>query len=119
MEFSVESDNSNRFGLIVICGEVDIHTSPKLKAEFTKLFERDQYCIVVDMLNTEFFDGGGLGILVWALKQCREAGGTTVVVCTAPHIVKVFNITGMDNVFEIFKKQEEAISFLNNLGQSE
>lgn len=118
IEFSISSEENEEVSIISITGEVDIFTSPRLKEEFIKLFKQDQFRIVVNMLETRYFDASGLGVLAGALKHCYKMGGSIAVVYAVPHIIRVFNITGMDKVFKIFETQKEAISFLNNLDQS-
>ena len=48
-----------------------------------------------------FLDSTALGVLVGALKRCREQGGELRLVVTEPRIVKIFEITGLTTVFRI------------------
>lgn len=118
MELLVRSESSNALGLVVVGGEVDIATAPRFKEDFVKLFKQNQHLIIVDMLETRYFDASGLGVLAGALIRCRKMGGSIAVVCTAPHLIRIFSVTGMDAVFTIVQTQEKAACFLNNLSRS-
>ena len=54
---------------------------------------------MLDLLGVTFLDSTALGVLVGALKRCRELGGDLHVVVADPRIVKIFEITGLTNVF--------------------
>ena len=57
--------------------------------------------MVLDLLAVTFLDSTALGVLVGALKRCRELGGELHVVVTDPRIMKIFEITGLTKVFPI------------------
>jgi anti-sigma B factor antagonist len=58
--------------------------------------------VVVDLTDVEFIDSTGLGALVGARTAAADQGGTVALVCTQPRILKLFTITGLDSVFEIY-----------------
>jgi anti-sigma B factor antagonist len=65
--------------------------------------------VVVDLLGVTFLDSTALGVLVGALKRCREAGGELPLVITEPRLLKVFEITGLTGVFPIYSTVEDAV----------
>jgi len=56
----------------------------------------------------EYIDSSGLGTLVGGLKRASEKGGKIALVCNAPQVRKVFEITGLERVFVMFESEEEA-----------
>jgi len=50
------------------------------------------------------------------LKKVREHSGRILLVCTNPQIKKIFNITGLVKIFEIFASEEEALAVLTPAG---
>lgn len=56
----------------------------------------------------EFIDASGLGAMIGALKRARKRGGSILLVIPAPSIKRVFEITGLDRVFDIFDDPETA-----------
>jgi anti-sigma B factor antagonist len=87
---------------IVASGELDVATVPELKAALSDLIDRNPGAPVwVDMEGVSFIDSSGLGVLVGALKRARQREGTVVVrnLSNAPR--KVFEITGLLEIFGV------------------
>jgi len=61
----------------------------------------------VDLSRVEFLDSTGLGVLVGALKRLRAVNGTFKLVC-AHERLKIFRITALDRVFELYDTVEAA-----------
>mgnify|MGYP001799282722 CR=1 FL=1 len=55
-------------------------------------------------------DSTGLGVLVGRLKLVRVNNGTLRLVCSSGRILKVFSITGLDKVFQIFANLDDALA---------
>ena len=67
---------------------------------------------MINLEKVRYIDRTGLGVLIGALKKVREHNGRILLVCTNPQIKKIFNITGLVKIFEIFKNEEEALKVL-------
>ena len=50
------------------------------------------------------------------LPRPRRVGGALTLVCTDQNITKIFEITGLDRVFPIYKSRDEA---LQNVGTAQ
>ena len=66
--------------------------------------------VAVDLSAATSIDSTTLGVLVGAAKQLRASNGDMALVCTQPEIRKVFEITGLEQVFAIHATREEALS---------
>jgi hypothetical protein len=66
-------------------------------------------CVVVDLSRVSFIDSSGLGVLVGALKRVRERGALSLV-CPEPRVRRVFEITGLTQVFPMYNGLEEAVA---------
>jgi anti-sigma B factor antagonist len=84
-----------------VAGEIDVATAPQLRESLHRVIARGEATIVLDLLDVSFLDSTALGVLVGALKRCRELGGDLHVVVTDPRIMKIFEITGLTKVFPI------------------
>lgn len=89
-------------------GEIDVATAPPLRDRLQALTSSGRSTVVVDLLGVTFLDSTALGVLVGALKRCRESGGDLPLVITEPRILKVFEITGLTDVFPIHGTVDEA-----------
>ena len=79
--------------VVVVGGEIDVYTAPKLREQLIDLVSSGQYHLVV----------GGL-------KRVRAHEGSLRLVCTQERILKIFRITGLTKVFPIHTSVEEAVS---------
>ena len=86
-----------------VAGEIDVATSPELRRELHRLLDDDARLIVVDLSGTTFIDSSGLGVLVGVLKRLREAerGDALVLAGLQEPVRKVFDITGLTDLFTI------------------
>ena len=55
--------------------------------------------IITDLRGVTFLDSIGLGLLVGSLKRLRSREGSLTVVVNAARILRIFQITGLVNVF--------------------
>ena len=96
--------------VIELGGEVDLYTAPEFKERMVQVIEEGKKHVVVDLSNATFIDSTTLGVLVGGVKRLRPAGGTLSLVCADQNIVKIFEITGLDRVFPIYKSRDEALA---------
>src|SRR5688572_25344415 len=105
-----ESGPGGERTVVVVGGEIDVYTAPKLREQLIDLVSSGQYHLVVDMEGVEFLDSTGLGVLVGGLKRVRAHEGSLRLVCTQERILKIFRITGLTKVFPIHTSVEEAVA---------
>ncbi|MBI2843471.1 MAG: STAS domain-containing protein [Armatimonadetes bacterium] len=96
--------------VITLDGEVDVYTAPQLKQQMVSLLESGTTHMVIDLTNVEYFDSTALGVLIGGLKRIRERDGNLSLICPSPRIRRVFEITGLDKIFDIYDNAEEARS---------
>ncbi len=94
--------------IIELEGEVDVYTAPQLKQQMVSLLEGGSRQMVIDLTNVEYLDSTALGVLIGGLKRIREHDGNMVLVCPSPRIRRVFEITGLDKIFDIYNSSDEA-----------
>jgi anti-sigma B factor antagonist len=87
--------------VVAVAGEVDVATAPSLRARLVELIGEGKVNLAIDLEGVDFLDSTGLGVLVSTVKRVRNDGGDLTLVCTNPHILKVFEITGLTTVFAI------------------
>ena len=70
--------------------------------------------VIVDFSNTTFIDSTTLGVLVGGVKRLRPNEGRLSLVCSDRNITKIFEITGLDRVFDIYGDREAAMASLGD-----
>ena len=98
------------FTVIAVGGEIDVYTAPKLREKLISLVEAGSYQLIVDMEGVEFLDSTGLGVLVGGLKRVRAHDGWIDLVCRQSRILRIFRITGLNRVFDIYDTVPEAVA---------
>jgi anti-anti-sigma factor len=108
VEYSVKTVN----GLPVISApvEVDVSNADGLRQLLLACADEGHAVLVVDMSETAFCDSTGLHQLVRAHKRATAAGGEVRLVITAPTVLRLFEIVGIDRFFPIFKHLGDAVA---------
>lgn len=104
---------SSQISIISLEGEVDVYTAPQLKQQIIKLLDEGVKNIIVNLESVEYLDSTALGVLIGGLKRLREREGSLNLICTNNRIKRIFEITGLDKIFNILTSEAEA---LNSLG---
>jgi anti-sigma B factor antagonist len=84
-----------------IRGEVDVSTSAALREELYGMIDAGATRVHIDCAGMEFIDSSGLGVLVGALKRVRERDGEIILRGLNPSASKIFEITGLTQLFTI------------------
>lgn len=101
MTFEISDTVVRGVPVVVVRGELDVATAPELRAHLLDLTSPESPTIVVDLLDVSFLDSTALGVLVGAHRRCREVGGEVRLAIDNPHLMKVFEITGLTQIFAI------------------
>ena len=104
--------SEQRYGpvpVVAVKGEIDVATAPHLRSYLDHLLDGGDESIVVDLGEVAFLDSTALGVLITTQKRCHAAGGQLVLVATNRRILKVFEITGLGDVFPMFESVSGAV----------
>lgn len=108
-ELSVSSHEQGRFTVVEANGDIDLISAPVLRGSLESLFRDSRLALIIDLRGVPFLDSSGLGVLVGAQRAVRPHGGDIRLVCHEPRVLRVFSITGLDQVFSIYDSPESAI----------
>ncbi|MBD2437559.1 STAS domain-containing protein [Nostoc sp. FACHB-110] len=93
--------------VVKLNGIINTANSQELRDNITYLQESGAKIVLVDCQDVTFMDSIALGALVLAFKTLR-ATDTKLVLCSINEQIRIlFEVTGMDKVFEIFPTQED------------
>jgi anti-sigma B factor antagonist len=112
MELEISTvDLGGGVATVGVAGEVDLYTAPSLKAALSETIDRGARNVLVDLSRATFIDSTTLGVLMGAVKRLRPAGGELAIACNDPNIRKIFEITLLDRIFNIFDLPGEGIAY--------
>lgn len=98
IKYNLTSENNIEIKPI---GEVDIYTSPELKNKIFELIEEKNQDILINGEGLDYIDSTGLGVLMGIYKKLQEKSLNIKVINLKPNIYKLFDITGLNKVFNI------------------
>jgi anti-sigma B factor antagonist len=107
--FEVTDAGQSGVPVLGVRGEIDVATSPEMRDHLVRLLEPQPELVIVDLTEVTFIDSTGLGVLVEAIRGARAGGGDLRLVVTQPHIIKLFELTGLDEVFRVVSSTKEAV----------
>lgn len=88
--------------VVALAGEVDMYTAtPAFERELLAAIEAGAQEIVIDLSEATFVDSTFLAVLLSGHRLLESRGGRLTVSCDDPNLRKVFEITGLDNVFQL------------------
>jgi anti-sigma B factor antagonist len=108
--FEVVTDSGDGYVLVSVVGELDVATAPRLRKNLNKALDETRPTLVMDLTEVTFIDSTALGVLIETSKLCDANGGTMRIAVSEPRILKVFEITGLTELFDIRPNRSEAIA---------
>ncbi len=108
----IKSRTHNQVTVIQVEGEVDLYTSPNMRAAILEGFKRKEGKVLVDLTYVRHIDSSGLATLVEGLKMANRGGGRFAICGVENTVRDVFAIARLDGVFDIYPDQNQALSSL-------
>ncbi len=100
------SDGSS---IVTVAGDVDLYSAPELRDRLGAIIDDDGRRMIIDLSEVTFLDSMALGVLLGAKNQLATVDGTLDLVVTAPELQRIFEITMLDQVFDLYPSRSEAI----------
>ena len=66
--------------------------------------------IVLNFENVRFLSSAPIGVLIYFKKKVEAVGGTVRFCCVDPDILDVFRITSVDQLFDIYDSEADALA---------
>lgn len=98
--------------IVAVRGEHETFSAPRLAAEIEGLLG-EGLAIVVDLSEADFLDSTVVSVLLRARFDARERGSKLAIVVddsTGWAVRRLFQVTGLDEIFEIADDREKAIA---------
>ena len=92
-------------GRIVVAGEVDCSTAPRLAASLASVLASSPPELVVDLTEVSFLDSAGLHTLVTAHTDAGRRGVLMRVLVATRAVLRPLQVTGLEHVLRIERVQ--------------
>jgi stage II sporulation protein AA (anti-sigma F factor antagonist) len=103
----------NDVSVIELEGRIDIHVADNIGGTISDLIDEGAKKIIVDLKHLKLLDSSGLRVFVGAKRMLDANNGDVKIVNMNKSIKKVFNVTGMDDMFEIYDNIDKAVNSFN------
>jgi anti-anti-sigma factor len=108
--FNVRCDRRNGGVVVVAEGEIDMSTSPELRAALRGP-QAQAPTVVLDLRGVTFMDSSGLGVIVGQHKRAREEGFRfCVAIEGAAEVQRILELSGLVTVLDIAEASDELLS---------
>jgi len=98
--------------VIEVEGQVDLYSAPDFRERTARVIADGAQCVLIDLSRVTFMDSTGLGVLVGALKRLRAARADLLLVVSDYDIERLFELTGLDGSFKIYRSRDDALEQL-------
>jgi anti-anti-sigma factor len=97
---------------VVVRGEIDIDTAPRLTAALDAAMRESQGAFVVDLCDVTFLDSSGVSVLVHARAFLGRQDRDLVIVCPPGSARRIFHLAGIDDLLVMFDSRDQAAASL-------
>jgi anti-sigma B factor antagonist len=107
--FQVTTDRADGGVVVAATGEIDMSTSPQLRAALRDP-QASAPAVVLDLRAVTFMDSSGLGVIVGQHKRAREEGYRfAVAVDGAPEVRRILELSGLVGVLHVVDAPDDAL----------
>jgi anti-sigma B factor antagonist len=95
--------------LIEVAGSAGHLSGDGLKLAIGSLMRQGHKDVIVSLSRVHHLDSSGLGVIMGALRCCRDHGGAIRIVCGMQGVRRIFELTAMDKLLDLYCTEEQAL----------
>jgi anti-sigma B factor antagonist len=95
--------------IITLDGRIDQDSSEELETVLQEYLDKKQYNICIDMIDVKHICSSALGVLVAVKRRIKDHEGDIKLVIINDNLLKLFQTTMLDKVFEIYDSKRECL----------
>jgi anti-anti-sigma factor len=103
---------SRQVAVVMPPAEIDATNADAVREALLSVLNAGALGLVVDMTATTFCDSSGITALVRAVRRAGANGATMRLAMTAPPVLRVFNLVGIDRLIDIYPSADAAYASL-------
>ena len=105
---SVHTEAFELGATVVVAGELDLATIPRLRAELESSELAAVDAVVVDLSGVTFMDSSGLALLLDFERALRERQGRLAIACPEGPARLLFDVTGVGETLGLYGSRDAA-----------
>ena len=107
---SSTTPRQSRSNVLPLKGEIDLHVSPSVTALLNEMINKKPPRMVVDLSEVSYIDSAWLAALIEAMQKVEGYGGKFMLASLQETVRSIFEISRLDQVFQIFPDANTALS---------
>jgi len=96
--------------IVDVVGDIDLSRAPAFQMALLTLVDSEPGHIVVNLREVAYMDSSGVASLVKLLSRIRKFDVRLSLVEAGTRVRSIFEITRLDQVFEMYPTEEEALA---------
>lgn len=88
--------------------EIDLTISDAVREALLSVLDQGALGLVIDMTATTFCDSAGITALVRAFRRAAANGATMRLAVSAPPVLRIFSLVGIDRLIDIYPSADAA-----------
>jgi anti-sigma B factor antagonist len=98
---------------VLVRGDVDIYTAPRLNEALDAAIRETRGAFVVDLCDVAFLDSSGVNVLLRARAVLGREDRALVVVCPPGATRRIFEVAGIADLLALFDSRRQAAASLH------
>jgi anti-sigma B factor antagonist len=103
---------SGQVAVVTATGDIDITNAEGLRDALLSALNAGAAGLIADLTSTTFLDSAGITALVRAARRATAADATLRLAVTAPPVLRVLSLVGLDRLIEVYPSLAEAMASL-------
>lgn len=96
--------------VVMLIGELDHHSAEEVRVKIDDRIERDNIRkVIMNFKDVTFMDSSGIGVVIGRYKKIQNRDGKVCVVEVNKRVDKVFTLSGLYKIIDVYKNVDEAV----------
>jgi anti-sigma B factor antagonist len=106
----MKKKSTDNVEILILDGRIDQEGSEELEGVLQDCLDKGKNNICIDMVDVKHICSSALGVLVAIKRRIKDNEGDIKLVIVNDNLLRLFETTMLDKVFEIFESQRECLS---------
>jgi anti-anti-sigma factor len=106
---------SGQVAVVTAPAEIDITNAEGLRDALLSALNAGAAGLIADLTSTTFLDSAGITALVRAARRATATDATVRLAVTAPPVLRVLSLVGLDRLIEVYPSLADAVASLPDL----
>lgn len=108
--FEIATRHTGAVSVVSLKGYLDAHTAPEFEQALQALVDAKHVRIVVNCSGLNYISSAGLGVFMGFIENVRSQNGDIKLAELTDKVFRVFDLLGFPVLFEILKREEDALA---------